>query len=132
VSFSLYLVHEPIVVSVASLVGGSRRGVAVTVVVGTVLSLVAAVFFHRLVEAPSQRLAAAAGRVLGGDRGRAGAPRHAVADAHGDRVVRPVPSPRGEVGAPVLERTELRAATAADAAARARAAVPVPAGRPSA
>nr|WP_281372190.1 acyltransferase [Modestobacter versicolor] len=59
VSFSLYLVHEPVLVSVSSLVGGSRRGVAVTLVVGIGLALVLATVFHRLVEVPSQRLARA-------------------------------------------------------------------------
>ena len=61
VSFSLYLVHEPILVSVSSMVGGSKRGVVVTLVVGIGLSLVAAAAFHRLVELPSQRVARAVG-----------------------------------------------------------------------
>ena len=61
VSFSLYLVHEPILVSVSSMVGGSKRGVVVTLVVGIGLSLLAAAAFHRLVELPSQRMARAVG-----------------------------------------------------------------------
>jgi peptidoglycan/LPS O-acetylase OafA/YrhL len=62
VSFSLYLVHEPIVVSISSVVGGSKRGVLVTLVLGVVMSLAVAKIFHWLVEAPSHRLARAAGR----------------------------------------------------------------------
>jgi peptidoglycan/LPS O-acetylase OafA/YrhL len=122
VSFSLYLVHEPIVVSVASLVGGSRRGVAVTVVVGTVLSLVAAAIFHRLVEAPSQRLAAAVGRVSGGDRGRRGLPRHGVGEAHSRRLP-PVSPPRGDLVDAVPGWKQFPAATPSDAADRPRAVV---------
>lgn len=79
ISFSLYLVHEPVLVSVSSLVGGSKRGVAVTLVVGIALSLLLAVVFHRLVEAPSQSLARRCGQLL---RGRTG--------SSADRV----PSPR--------------------------------------
>lgn len=66
VSFSLYLVHEPILVSVSSLVGGSMRGVMVTTVAAVVLGLLAAAVFHRLVELPSQQLARAVGRRLQG------------------------------------------------------------------
>jgi peptidoglycan/LPS O-acetylase OafA/YrhL len=62
VSFSLYLVHEPILVSVSSLVGGSRTGTVVTLVAAVVLGLAVAAVFHRLVEVPSQRLARAVGR----------------------------------------------------------------------
>jgi peptidoglycan/LPS O-acetylase OafA/YrhL len=55
ISFSLYLVHEPVVVSVSSIVGPSAPGVAVTLVVGGGLSVLLAVLFHKFVEAPSQR-----------------------------------------------------------------------------
>jgi peptidoglycan/LPS O-acetylase OafA/YrhL len=64
VSFSLYLVHEPIVVSVATKSSPTLSGLAVTLVVGVALSLVVAVLFHRLVEVPSMRLAGAVGRTV--------------------------------------------------------------------
>jgi peptidoglycan/LPS O-acetylase OafA/YrhL len=64
VSFSLYLVHEPIVVSVATMTPQTLRGLAVTLTVGIALSLGAAVLFHRLVEQPSQRLAGRLGRAV--------------------------------------------------------------------
>ncbi len=95
VSFSLYLVHEPVLVSVSSMAGGSLRGVAVTLVVGSVVSLLLAAVFHRLVEAPSARLAGAVGRRLQGRPAAAarpaGAPRPARA-AVGHPVA--VPRPR--------------------------------------
>jgi peptidoglycan/LPS O-acetylase OafA/YrhL len=129
-SFSLYLVHEPIVVSVSSLVGGSRRGVAITLVVGLLLSLVAAALFHRVVEAPSQRLAATVGRALGGRRD-SGRPRHPVAEAHGRRPLPPVPPPRVRVGGPVGDGARVTVAVSGAAVTR-PVAVPAPAGRPSA
>jgi peptidoglycan/LPS O-acetylase OafA/YrhL len=64
ISFSLYLVHEPIVVSVAALTPPGLRGLAQTLVVGLVLSLLVAVVFFRLVERPSQRLAGRVGRLV--------------------------------------------------------------------
>jgi len=61
-SFSLYLVHEPIVVSVAfALHATSPLQVALFAVP---LSLLAAGIFFRLVELPSQRFAGAAGRAV--------------------------------------------------------------------
>jgi peptidoglycan/LPS O-acetylase OafA/YrhL len=69
VSFSLYLVHEPIVVTLATLTPVGVRGFAVVLAVGIPLSLVGAVLFSRLVERPSRRLAAWAGRERDG-RGR--------------------------------------------------------------
>lgn len=63
VSFSLYLVHEPLVVSVATIAGPTARGVVITLVVGPVVSLLVAALFLRLVEQPSQRLSAWAGRL---------------------------------------------------------------------
>ena len=54
-SFSLYLVHEPIVVSVALLLGASWT----TILFAVPLSLVAAHVFHRVVEAPCHRVARA-------------------------------------------------------------------------
>jgi peptidoglycan/LPS O-acetylase OafA/YrhL len=65
ISFSLYLVHEPIVVSFAGLAGGGRVGTPVTLVVGLGVSVVVAVLFHRFVEAPAQRLSRRLGRQVG-------------------------------------------------------------------
>jgi peptidoglycan/LPS O-acetylase OafA/YrhL len=60
-SFSLYLVHEPIVVSVALLV---RRGTSVWVIVAisVPLSLAAAWTFQRIVEGPAHELSRRVGR----------------------------------------------------------------------
>lgn len=54
ISFSLYLVHEPVVVVVARLSG---EPAAWTLIVGGVSSIIAAVVFFRIVERPSHRLA---------------------------------------------------------------------------
>lgn len=54
-SFSLYLVHEPIVVSVAVLFGGTPA-LPLTLAVAVPVSLLVAEVFYRLVERPSQRL----------------------------------------------------------------------------
>jgi peptidoglycan/LPS O-acetylase OafA/YrhL len=62
VSFSLYLVHEPLVVSVATMTPPTPRGLLVTLSVGVPLSLGAAMIFFHLVERPSMRLAATVGR----------------------------------------------------------------------
>lgn len=62
VSFSLYLVHEPVVVTLATLTPGGVRGFAVVAGIGIPLSLAVAVVFWRLVELPSRRMAALAGR----------------------------------------------------------------------
>lgn len=64
-SFSLYLVHEPIVVTVAYLLHGTTNGILV-LVLALPLSLVAAELFGRMVEVPSHRLARAVGRRLQG------------------------------------------------------------------
>ena len=53
VSYSLYLVHLPVVLAVSRL----GAGVGVTVAVSVAVSLVAAAVFHRVVEKPSHRLA---------------------------------------------------------------------------
>jgi len=66
VSFSLYLVHEPIVVSIATMTPATPRGVLVTLCTGIPLSLGAAVLFRHLVEQPSTRLSAAVGRGVRG------------------------------------------------------------------
>jgi peptidoglycan/LPS O-acetylase OafA/YrhL len=63
VSFSLYLVHEPIVVSVATMTPPTAQGVLVVLAVGIPVSLGVAVLFHRLVERPSQILAGWIARV---------------------------------------------------------------------
>lgn len=62
VSFSVYLVHEPIVVSVATMLPPTVGGTAVVLAVGIPASFAVAVLFHRLVERPSQRLAGWVGR----------------------------------------------------------------------
>ncbi len=55
-SYSLYLVHEPIVVALAFALHG-RPPVLAFMVLATVLSLLAAAAFHRLVESPAHALA---------------------------------------------------------------------------
>jgi peptidoglycan/LPS O-acetylase OafA/YrhL len=65
-SFALYLVHEPIVVSVAVL----THRLVVTLVVGIPVSLLACAVFYRLVEGPSHRLSQWVGRRLRGPGGR--------------------------------------------------------------
>jgi peptidoglycan/LPS O-acetylase OafA/YrhL len=132
VSFSLYLVHEPVVVSVSSVVGGSLRGVAGTLVVGTAVSLALAAVFHRLVEAPSARLARAVGRRLQGRPAvagarPAGAPRPARAAVGHPAVGHPIAVPRPRAVHPVTRpmalppgppRTEPRRAAAEASPAR--------------
>ena len=59
VSFSLYLVHEPVLVSVAQL---SLPQPASVFLIGVPLALLATVAFHRWVEVPAQRLATLLGR----------------------------------------------------------------------
>ncbi|MEJ1192821.1 acyltransferase family protein [Pseudarthrobacter sp. CCNWLW207] len=61
-SFSLYLVHEPIVVSVAFLLHATNP--LYVALIAFPLSLLAAEVFFRLVERPSQRLAGGAGQVV--------------------------------------------------------------------
>jgi len=60
-SFSLYLVHWPLVVTVTLLLGLETNPVLLLVVC-TLVSLLVAEVFHRLVEGPSHRLAQALGR----------------------------------------------------------------------
>ena len=97
VSFSLYLVHEPIVVSVATMTPHTLRGLAVTLVVGIALSLVTAVLFHRLVEVPSQRLAGWLGRTV---RHRVVPAAPVVAPVVGPTTVQLPARPRVPVGGP--------------------------------
>jgi peptidoglycan/LPS O-acetylase OafA/YrhL len=60
ISFSLYLVHEPIIVSIAFLAGPGTT--LATVPVATALSFVAAIVFFRYVERPAHRIARTFGR----------------------------------------------------------------------
>jgi len=66
VSFSLYLVHEPIVVSLAALTGDRTGFIAIGF--GIPLSLGVAWVFFRFVEAPSHRLAAHVKRTMAAAR----------------------------------------------------------------
>ena len=61
-SFSLYLIHEPIIVSVAFLLRATNP--LYVALIAVPLSLLAAEVFFRLVERPSQRLAGAASHVI--------------------------------------------------------------------
>lgn len=68
-SFSLYLIHEPVVVSTLFLLPeATPRGATFLICVG--LSLLAAAGFYQIVEAPSHRLAQRAGRAGVSLRGR--------------------------------------------------------------
>ena len=60
-SFSLYLVHEPIVVAVGALLG-DRPSLPLSLAIAVPIALLVAEVFFRIVERPSQRLARAAGR----------------------------------------------------------------------
>lgn len=95
-SFSLYLVHEPLLVSVSTLTPPSGRGAAVTLVVGVLLALPVAVAFHHLVERPTHRLARRVGRAAAGPPATRPAPEPAGPGTRPIRVPLPVPSsPRG-------------------------------------
>lgn len=71
ISFSLYLVHLPIILACVTLMRGVSLPLALAVAV--VLCFAAAELFYRYVEQPAQRLSIAAGRAvdrrLGGNRG---------------------------------------------------------------
>ncbi|MEW1961427.1 acyltransferase [Microbacterium sp. NPDC077644] len=58
-SYSLYLVHVPVIATLAYLWGNDRW--PLVMIVGIPTSLVLAAVFHRVVEAPSQRIARMAG-----------------------------------------------------------------------
>jgi peptidoglycan/LPS O-acetylase OafA/YrhL len=62
ISFALYLVHEPILVSVSTIVGPSVPGVALTLLVGGSLGIGVASLFHRFIEQPALRWARSVGR----------------------------------------------------------------------
>lgn len=101
ISFSLYLVHEPIVVSVSSLAGPSKAGVATTLMLGGAIAIGVATVFHRLVERPSQRWARAAGVWLDARRrGTASSQQSACSayvPAEETQVLTAVPVPRAAV-----------------------------------
>ncbi|MGY1857875.1 acyltransferase family protein [Modestobacter sp. SYSU DS0290] len=100
VSFSLYLVHEPLVVSVATTMPPSLRSLPVVMGAGVALSLVLALAFHHAVERPSQQLATWAGHL---GRGRA------VPTSGAERVAPPVARPRAaRRSAPVSPRPPVR------------------------
>lgn len=62
IAFSLYLVHEPVLISAAYLLGDDLLPVAL--VLGGVVSIALAYVFYRLVEKPSQRLARTIGSAV--------------------------------------------------------------------
>lgn len=76
-SFSLYLVHEPVVVSTAVLLGG-MPSVPVSLAISVPVSLLLAEAFFRVVEKPSHRLSRKVGRWA--ERAATPAPAPAMAD----------------------------------------------------
>ena len=74
ISFSLYLVHVPILVTVAYAIGDPQWWLVG--IVGVPLSIGGAIVFHRFVELPSQRLA----NRIGARAAKTGAERDASAD----------------------------------------------------
>lgn len=68
VSFSLYLVHVPILATLVFLLGAERWWLAILIAIP--VSLLVAAVFQRWVEAPSHRLARAAGGLLAPRRAR--------------------------------------------------------------
>lgn len=85
ISFSLYLVHDPIVVSTAILFGPTDP--LLVLVIAVPVSIAVAWAFNLLVEVPSHRLARTVGRYIDG-----------VAERREHRVARPVPRDQGAVG----------------------------------
>lgn len=79
ISFSLYLVHEPVVVSAATVLPTHLAWLAV--VVGITVALPLAYLFHRLVEVPAHRLSQRIRRGPAVDRHRAAEPATAAAPA---------------------------------------------------
>ncbi len=65
ISFSLYLVHEPIVVSTAHLLGGHASPL-LTLAIAVPASLAIAQLFYRCMEGPSHRISQAVGRLIDG------------------------------------------------------------------
>ncbi|QKS88052.1 acyltransferase family protein [Curtobacterium flaccumfaciens] len=78
-SFSLYLVHEPITVSVAYLLPTSVPWL--TMLVAIPVAVVVAGLFARLVELPAHRLAKRVARTITARRGRVGSPPARADDA---------------------------------------------------
>ncbi len=68
-SFSLYLIHEPIVVTTAFALNGTHNP-ALVLVIALPVSLLAADVFYRLVEGPSHRLSQRVGRAIAQRRSR--------------------------------------------------------------
>jgi peptidoglycan/LPS O-acetylase OafA/YrhL len=86
VSFSLYLVHEPVVVSVAYLLGGAANA-GWTLLLALPASLLVAAAFHRAVETPATALSRTLGTAVTRQVARAG--RGAPALASGNPGPRP-------------------------------------------
>ena len=88
-SFSLYLIHEPLVISVALLLG--PRWAPLTIVIAVPVSLLAADAFYRGVERPTHRLSRVLGEMVTkaatSDLSRAGRHAHLVS---GQRDLAPV------------------------------------------
>ena len=107
ISFSLYLVHEPVAVSIASLVTPGTIGTVLTVLGTCAVSVVLATLLHRFVEAPCQQWSRDLGTCVDrgiGPRGRhvAAAPTttagpHVTAAPVRPRIT-PRPAPTAEVG----------------------------------
>jgi peptidoglycan/LPS O-acetylase OafA/YrhL len=108
ISFSLYLVHEPVAVSIAGLVTPGTIGALITVVLTCAISVALAVLLHRYVEAPCQRWSRDLGKGVDrflGPRGRhrewngatVTAPPHVAAAPHRPRIT-PRPASPAEVG----------------------------------
>jgi peptidoglycan/LPS O-acetylase OafA/YrhL len=72
VSFSLYLIHVPIIATLAFVLGDAQWWLVG--IIGLPLSLAAAAAFHRFVEVPSQRLARRIGESLGSSKRATQAP----------------------------------------------------------
>lgn len=81
ISFSLYLVHDPIILAVNHLTGGEMQ--PVVIIVGVPVSLLIAAAFHNLIEGPSNRLSSAVKARLTPGRNAGRQRQDAVADVAG-------------------------------------------------
>lgn len=90
-SFSLYLVHLPVVASVPLAVGG-QPSLAVVALAAAVVTFPLAEVFHRLVERPSHRIAQRVGRRIAAARTTGSDP---AVDRSGPAVF--IPSPRAPI-----------------------------------
>ncbi|SFF51156.1 acyltransferase family protein [Blastococcus tunisiensis] len=89
-SFSLYLVHEPVLVSLAVVLATTNP--AVILGIGLPLAVLASAVFYRLVEAPAHRFSGQVGRAFGGGgRSRAVTPPAAAAPVAVAPAGAPVP-----------------------------------------